>query len=293
MKNLWQCITDAAEKGIALGHFNISDLTALKAIVEAARSLNVPVLIGLSEGERDFVGVEAAAALVAGLRQKYDYPIFLNADHSYSVERVKEAVDAGFDAVIFDGAKLSFEENVSGTKQAVTYAKKKRSRAGKPILVEGELGYIGSSSKIFSELPAGAATSSAGYTSPEEAQRFVKATGVHLFAPAVGNIHGMFAGAKNPDLDIPRIAAIKSATRVPLVLHGGSGLRDEEFVKAAKAGMSIIHINTEIRLAWREGLERGLKANPQEIAPYKVLPAAVASIQTVVANRLKLFSGLL
>lgn len=291
MKSLRETIQEAEEGKKAVGHFNISDIAALKAIFEAAKELGVPVIIGVSEGEREFIDIHEAVALVKGLREEYDYPIYLNADHTYSLEKVKEAVAAGVDSVIFDGAKLPFGENVAKTKEVVQYVKGEIQKQGRDILVEAELGYIGASSKILKEIPEGAAINKEDFTKPEEALQFVKETGIDLLAPAVGSIHGMLGKGLDPDLDIELIAKIRKACGVPLVLHGGSGLKDEEFVKAAQNGMAIIHINTEIREAWRRGIEASLKNNPEEIAPYKILHGAVDAVKAVVADRLKLFSG--
>lgn len=290
MKNIREIIADAEKRKVAIGHFNISDIAALKAIFGAAKELNLPVIAGVSEGEREFIGISQAAALVKSLREEYDYPIFINADHTYSFEKVQEAVAAGVDMIVFDGAKLPFEQNIRETKKIVDYVKSKAGGHRGRIMVEGELGYIGTSSKIFKELPEGAAITKETMTKPDEADRFVKETGVELLAPAVGNIHGMLENAKNPDLDIERIIEIKKSTGVPLVLHGGSGLRDEEFAKAIQAGISIVHINTEIRLAWRQGIEKALKDNPEEITPYKLLPGVVEAVRKVVVKRLQLFN---
>ena len=287
MSNLEQTIKSAEKNKIAVGHFNISDLTALKAIFEAAKELDVPVVIGTSRGEADFLDRREAAALVKALREEYDFPIFLNADHAHSLKEIKEAVEAGYDAVLFDAGKLSLDENIKQTKKAVELAKS----INPDILIEGELGYIGSSSKVMDGLPEGLSN----LTSLEDAARFVEETGVDLLAPAVGNVHGIIKGG-NPALDINRIKEIKTALRqaqgklVPLVLHGGSGISDSDFEKAIEAGISIIHINTELRVAWRKGIEEGLKENPGEIAPYKVLPEAVNEIKMVVKKRLKLFN---
>src|SRR3989344_9182406 len=139
------------EKKIAIGHFNISTIDALWGIFDAAKERNLPILIGASEGERDFIGIPEVVALVKKIRGEHDYPIYLNADHTYSLERVKEAVDAGFDSVIFDGAKLPIEENIKITKQCVEYAKS----VNHNIFVEAELGYIGSSSKMLDTIPEG------------------------------------------------------------------------------------------------------------------------------------------
>src|SRR3989338_8774266 len=169
MKTLREVIRDAESNHVAVGHFNISNIEGLWAIFHAARNLNLPVIIGLSEGERDFVGVKQAVALVKSIREEFDYPIFINADHTYSFERVKEAVDAGFDAVIFDGAKLPIDENIKITKQCVDYAR----QSGRDVIVEGELGYVGEGSVVRDELPEGVQM-----TVVDEAKRFVEETGV-------------------------------------------------------------------------------------------------------------------
>lgn len=286
MKNLKQIIQEAEQNKTAIGHFNISECVALKGIFKAAQELNLPVIIGVSEGEREFIGTKRIALMVKSLREEFNWPIFLNADHTKSLEKIKEAVEAGFDAVLFDGGKLSFEENIKKTKEVVEYVKS----VNQDILVEAELGYFGASSVILKEIPKDAAIKPEDLTKPEEASRFIKETGVDLLAPAVGNIHGMFKNAPNPKLDIERIKSLREAAGAPLVLHGGSGIIDEEFIKAIDAGISIIHINTEVRLAWRQGMEKALAENPEEVVPYKILPVAIEEIKKAVEARLKLFN---
>jgi len=219
----------ASEKW-AVGHFNFSEDEALRAIVESAAKLKTPIFIGTSEGERKHVGLKQAVNLVKAFQEEFGIPIFLNADHHKTLESVKKAIDAGYDAILFDGAKLSFEENIKETKKVVEYVKSKFVGQKAEILVEGELGYIGSSSEILKEIPRGAAMKTVDFTTPEEAARFIKETGVDLLAPAVGNIHGMLENAPNPRLDIDRIKQIKKTAGAPLVLHGGSGVADEDFI---------------------------------------------------------------
>lgn len=283
MNTLRECIREAEERRVAIGHFNISTVDSLWGVFNAAKSLNVPVVIGVSEGERDFIGVRQAVALVKSIREEYDYPIFINADHTYSVERVKEAIDAGFDAVIFDGAELSYEENVKAAKECVEYARAKDPE----ILVEAELGYIGSGSNVKDEIPEGADRK----TSPEEAKRFVEETGIDLLAPSVGNIHGIIKSG-NPHIDAELIGRIREAAGVPLVLHGGSGIADEDFAKGIAAGLAVIHISTELRLAYQGALKLSLQEHPDEVAPYKILKPAVREIERVAEARLKLFNTL-
>ena len=287
MQSLRHALVEADRRKVAVGHFNISDLTALRAIVDAARELKFPVLIGLSEGERDFFGTRTAAAAVRSLRDEFQHPIYLNADHTHSLEKVREVAQAGYDEVIFDGSKLPFDENVKLARQAVELAKS----INPEILVECEIGYIGSSSAILEKRPE----ESLHLTTPEEARQFAEETSLDVLAPAVGNMHGllreMVTGAAHKHLNILRIEEIRRATGKFMTLHGGSGTEDKDFVAAIKAGMTIVHVNTELRLAWRRGVEQGLRKDPDEVAPYKIMPSAYDAIRQVVKTRLALFNS--
>lgn len=294
MKTLSEYIKEAEEKGVAIGHFNISNLEGLHGVYNAAKKLstfiriNIPVIIGLSEGEEEFIGIEEAVALIYTVRERDNYPIFLNADHHHSFKSVKACIDAGFDSVIIDGVKLNFEDNVKITKECVEYARMITKETGKDILVEAELGYIGEGSNVKDVIPEGAGI----FTRTEDAKKFVEMTGIDMLAPSVGNIHGLIKSG-NPHIDAEVVAEIRKATGVPLVLHGGSGLQDQDFTNAIKAGISIIHISTEIRLAYDEALKKSLSDNPNETTPYKILEPAVEAIEKVVYKRLKLFNGII
>ena len=287
MKTLREYIKEAEEKKVAIGHFNISNLEGLHGIYQAAKKLNVPVIIGLSEGEEDFVGRHEAVGMIREIREKDNFPIFLNADHHYSFERAKQCIDDGFDMVIIDLANKSHEENIELTKKTVEYAREVSEREGRDILVEAEIGYIGSGSNIKETVPEGAGIK----TTPEEAKAFVEATGIDLLAPSVGSIHGIIKSGK-PHIDTELVAQIREACGIPLVLHGGSGLRDEDFTGGIHAGICIVHINTEIRLAYDEALKESLHENPTEVAPYKILEPTVQAIEQVVEARLKLFNNI-
>lgn len=287
MVSLREVLQGAGERGVAVGHFNVADLVLLKAVFAAARELNVPVMVGASEGERAFMGTRQLAALVGSLREEFDFPIFLNADHTHSLEKGLEAARAGFDSIVFDLSALPFEENARQTRQAVEALK----AIHPEMLVEGEIGDIGTGSEIHDAVP----DLSRGLTTPEQARQFVAETRVDILAPAVGNMHGMvkamITGGLRKRLDIDRIARIKNATKVPLTLHGGSGTDDNDFLRAIAAGITVVHINTELRVAWRRGVEEGLARNPDEVVPYKILPAAVSRVEQVVSERLKLFNA--
>ena len=287
MLTLRECVAEAEERRVAIGHFNISTVEGIWAIARAARELDLPVIIGVSEGERDWFGVRQAAALVASVREELQHQIFFNADHTYSFDRVKEAIDAGFDAVIFDGSKLPLEENIAETKKCVDYAR----RVNREIVVEGELGFIGTSSKLLDAVPAGVGLGQDDLVKPQTAAEFVRVTAVDLLAPAVGNIHGMLRSQADPALDIDRIKLIRQAAARPLVLHGASGNTDDDIRRAIAAGVAIIHINTELRVAYRNALRQTLQENPDEVAPYKILKPAALAMQAVVEKKLKLFNN--
>ncbi len=285
IKTLREYIKDAQENGVAIGHFNISNLEALHGIYNAAKKLNLPVIIGVSEGEEKFAGLAEVAALVKTIRERDNYPIFLNADHHSSFVSVKACIDAGFDMVIIDAAKLPHIENIALTKQCVDYAHEVNKNTGRDVLVEAELGFIGSGSDIKESIPEGAGI----LTKPEDAKHFVNATGIDLFAPSVGSIHGLIKSGK-PHIDAELVKQIADITNVPLVLHGGSGLRDEDFTNAIKSGICIVHINSELRLAYRDAVEKSIDNNPNEITPAKILTPAVDAIEQIVESRLKLFN---
>lgn len=279
-------LENTESNGMAIGHFNISDWILLKAVFASAQDLKVPVIVGASEGERAFLGVAQTAALVRSLREDDGFPIFLNADHTHSLDSAIAAAKAGFDSVVYDLSALPFEQNVNQTRQAVEALKS----INPSILVEGEIGNIGTGSEIHKSLP----DRSKELSTPEEARQFVDATGVDVLAPSVGNSHGMLQtmveGNVKKRLDLERIREIKRASGSFLTLHGGSGTEDGDLRGAMVAGINIIHINTELRVAWRKGLEEAFRQKPKEIVPYKLLPVAEESIKQVVFARLKLFN---
>jgi ketose-bisphosphate aldolase len=287
MHSLSQLLEQSQMSGVAIGHFNVSDTVLLKAVFFSALEQQVPVLVAVSEGERQFIGTRQIAALVHSLREEFDFPIFLNADHTHSLEGAIEAAKAGFDAITFDRSALPFEQNIYETQQAIETVKS----VNPGILVEGEIGEIGTGSEIHEDT----AREPNRLTTPEEARQYVEATAVDVLAPSVGNTHGleksMVWGATKKRLNVGLIARIKSAVRIPLTLHGGSGTDDDDLRNAISAGINIVHINTELRVAWRRGLERGLSEDIYQVVPYKILSFPVESVKRVVDSRLQLFNS--
>jgi len=279
-----EILKKASKEHWAVGHFNISNLEQMRAIMEAAKELRAPVMIGLSEGERKAVGLKEAVALIKAFKEEYGLPVFLNPDHSKSVKSAKEAFDAGFDSVHIDLSALPYEENLKGAKEVVDYVKAK----DPSISIEGELGYLRGESKIQKEKIE---IKQEDLTKPEEAMDFARKTGITRFAGAYGNIHGI--SANEPKLDIERIRAIRKILpeNVSMVLHGGSGIPDEQIKEAIAVGINNIHVNTEIRVAYTEALRKSLAENPDEIVPYKITPQAIEAVKQKVEEKLKLFGS--
>jgi len=266
----------AQENKYAVGQFNISTDEQLKAIMEVAKSLKSPVIIGTSEGERKFIGADQAVALV----KSYGGNVLLNADHCKTFESAKLAVDAGYTAVHFDGSSLPFEENIKITKQVVDYAK--------GILVEGELGYLRGDSDVHEKIEI----KEEDLTDPEQAKEFVERTGIDSLAVVVGNMHGIESDMENPPLFLNRLEEIQKA--VPntfLVLHGGSGTPEADIKKAIQLGVVKVNINTELRIAYFDALEQEIKTHPDEVKPYKILAPAVEEMKEVVEEKIKLFGS--
>jgi fructose-bisphosphate aldolase, class II len=286
MTALLQVLQQAEARRIAVGHFNVSDLATLYGVVRAARERAVPVIVGASESERRFIGVHQLVAMVQSLRDSDAPPIFLNADHTHSLEGALEAAEAGFDSVVCDFSSQPFEQNVRQTKSAVLALKTLRP----DLVVEGEIGDIGTGSQIHDAAP----DRPGNLTTPEEAEQFVKETGIDVLAPAVGYMHGvlrsMLSGDTHKHLDVARIRAIKERARIFMTLHGASDTADADLRGAIGAGMTVVHINTELRLAWRRGLEESFATHKDEIAPYTLLAPAIEAVKRVVDARLALFS---
>ena len=278
-------LKEASQRPYALGHFNFSTLGILRAVVLACRGLKSPVFVGTSEGEAKYVGYGQAAAQISVWRAETGLPVYLNADHHKTFESAKTAIDAGYDSVQIDETALSLEENIEVSRKVVEYAK----GVNPDISVEGGLGYIRGSSELHKEKIE---VKPQDMTTPREAKRFVEETGVDRLAIVFGNIHGVSA-AGNPRLDIERLKEIhETIPDVPLTLHGGSGISDEDIKSALPYGMSNIHVNTEIRAVYTDALRASLDKDKEQTTPYKYLNSADEAAQRIVEEKLKLFNAI-
>ena len=287
--NLKEILEKASNEKWSTGHFNVSELDHMRAIVEVCAELRAPAIIGTSEGERKHLGLLEAVALRDVFRKEFNIPIFLNADHTKSVSVAKEAIDSGYDSIHIDLSALSFEENMRGTTEIVEYAQRHTNNLKYVgMSLEGEVGYLRGESRIQKEKIK---VSKEDYTKPEEAKEFVERTGVDRLAIAVGNIHGL--SPEEPALDIDLIGRVRGVvpSGVALVLHAGSGIPDEQIKEAIKAGISNIHINTDLRKAFAEGLKESIEKNPDEVAMYKLDKEGIERMKSVIKQKLTLFGS--
>lgn len=274
----------AKENKYAIGAFNVSNLEQTKAIIQAAQNLKSPVIVATSKGESNFLGKKQIKAVIDAYRKETGLPIVLHLDHGKSFEIVKEAIEAGYDSVHFDGSELDFEENIEITKKVVDFAKEKGIKN-----IEGELGYLRGKSSIQEEVEI----KPEDLTDSKQALEFIEKTGIDSLAVSVGNIHGIFKSSKNPHLFLDRLEEINNAVgdKVGLVLHGGSGTPEDDVKKAIELGVVKVNVNTELRLAYSKTLREFIQNNPDQTTPYKIMPSVVDAVQKVVEDKIKLFGS--
>lgn len=286
--NPYDILQSAQSKKYALGSFNFSTAEILKAVVLAASELKSPIIVSTSEGEANFIGMREAVALAKAWRIAIKLPVILNLDHGKSLAAIKKALAAGYDAVHFDGSELSYEENVRQTIAVVDFVRQFEKTFDKRIIVEGELGYLQGGSKLYKKRLE---IKPQDLTNPEQVADFIHRTSVDSLAIAIGNAHGIFLDEEN--LDLKRLVQIKHevGSEVFLVLHGGSGIPDKDIQTAIGIGINKINVNTELRLAYKEALDKELKEEPKETTPYKILEPSLEAVKKVVEKKIKLFGS--
>ncbi len=278
----------ARDEHFAIGAFNAASMETLKAIVGAAQKLRSPVMVEASHGEVSYFGVKELVGVVRTMEQSFEVPILLNLDHAPDLDHCREALDAGFDYIHLDGSKLDVAENTKQTKELVSMAH------AKEVLVEGEIDNInvmGAGSADNRAKNIGSVRDPKFYTNPDNALEFVRNTGIDTFASFVGNVHGLYAEIKTIDLDLLREIKAKLAGTF-LSLHGGSGIPGNEISAAIGIGIQKVNVNTELRIAFHDKLKETLDGpEHDEVAIYKIMPAAIAAMQEVVESKIKLFGS--
>ena len=270
----------------ALGAFNVDNQETLIGIARAAAAKKSPLLVEASDGEVEAMGLRNLRAMVDNYRDEYGIEMYINLDHSPSVEAAKAGIDAGFEFIHIDLSQAkrnaTDEEIIEATREVVEYAKKTGA------LVESEPHYFGGSSNVHTETIDYAAIRKT-FTTPEGARAFITATGIDTFAVAIGNLHGLYPVPKQLDLEL--LTRVRASVTSYLSLHGGSGTPDDQFRGAVERGISKININSEIRRAYRTTLEKQLKAHPEEYAIVKIIGPVIDAVQAVVEHKMEVFGS--
>jgi fructose-bisphosphate aldolase class II len=274
------------QQGFAVGAFNIDNQETLIAVVRAAQKLNSPVLVEVSDGEVKAMGLDNIRDLVDNYKAEYGVEIYLNLDHSPTVEDCKRAIDAGYEFIHIDISQANHdattEEIIEKTREVVEYAK------FTGALVESEPHYFGGSSNVHTEDIDYEAIKKT-FSTAEGARSFVEATGIDTFAAAIGNLHGKYPVPKELDLEL--LKQVRDAIDCQISLHGGSGTPLHYFEEAAKIGVSKININSDMRFTFRKTLEKVLADNPDEYAVVKLMPTVYEAVQAVIEEKINAFGS--
>ena len=266
-------LLDAQKGGYAVGAFNVENMEMVKAVLAAAEELKAPVMLQTTPSTIKYGTVETYAAIVKAEAEKVSVPVCLHLDHGSSFELAVQAMKAGYTSVMIDGSHEDFENNIAITKKVVDVAK------ALGIPVEGELGKVGGKED---DLEADADTN----TDPAEAKEFVERTGVSSLAVAIGTAHGFYVGT--PVLDKPRVSDIKEVVPVPLVLHGASGLSEEDVRECVERGMCKVNFATELRAAYTDAVKKLLEEKPETFDPKKLGVVGMEAVKEQVMIRMKM-----
>lgn len=271
----------------AFGAFNLDDQATLKAVVLAAQAKNAPVLVEVSQGEVDDIGLDNVRDMVDNFKREYGVEIYVNLDHSPTVDAAKRGIEAGFEFIHIDVSQANHdateEQIIASTHEVVDYAKLTGA------LVESEPHYFGGSSNMHKE-NIDYAEIKKTFSTPEGAQAFVHATGIDTYAAAIGNLHGKYPVPKKLDLEL--LGKLREALNCNISLHGGSGTPGHYFRDAVRIGVTKININSDMRYAYRTTLEKILKANPDEYSVAKLVSKeVVAAVQAVVESKIDDFNS--
>ncbi len=270
----------------AVGAFNIDNQETLIAVSRAAQKLKAPVLVEVSHGEVKALGLENIRDMVDNYKNEFGIEMYINLDHSPTVEDCKRAIDAGFEFIHIDISQqnhdASLQEIIDKTKEVVAYAK------FTGALVESEPHYFGGSSNVHTEKIDYEAIKKT-FSTPESSKFFVESTGIDTFAAAVGNLHGKYPVPKKLDLEL--LQEIRDSIDCQISLHGGSGTPLHYFEDAAKIGVSKVNINSDMRYVFRKTLEEVLKENPDEYAIVKLMPEVYQAVQAVVESKIEAFGS--
>ena len=274
--NFREILLKAKNEKYAIPQFNINNLEWAKYILEVCQEEKSPVFLGVSSGAAKYMGgFDVVVGMVRGLIKDLNItvPVMIHLDHATTFELCKEAVDAGFDSIMYDGSKYDYEENIRVTNEVKKYLKGQ--------LLEAEIGKIGGEEDgLANELL---------FTTLEEAQDFLSKTDIDMLAPALGSVHGIYKGEPNIKIDVMKNISVK--TNMPLVLHGGSGIPEETLKKAVESGIVKANFNTELQLGWHEDVVKFIKENENVYDPRKVISSGEQGLKNVAREYIRILGS--
>ena len=271
--NMKDILTSAKKSKYAVAQFNINNLEWIRFILEETNNLNVPVILGVSEGAAKYMcGFKTIYNLVNNMIEYLDIniPVVLHLDHGSSFDICKKAIDAGFTSVMIDASKYNLYENIKITKEVVDYAKLSN------VSVEAEVGHVGGDNIDVL------------YADVDECIKFCNETGIDALAPALGSVHGPYKG--EPKLNFERMKQISDKCNIPLVLHGGSGIYDEQIKESILCGICKINFNTELQQAWAKGLRNNLFIDNKSYDPRKIIKMGETNMKDIIDNKVSLLN---
>lgn len=276
--NARSMLLDAREKGYAVPQLNINNLEWTRYILEMCEELRSPVILGVSEGATKYMGgFKTVVNVVNGLVDDLNItiPVAIHLDHSSKIENCKKAIDEGYTSVMIDTSSLPLDENIAAVNEIMAYAKKR------DVTVEAEVGHIGGTEDNTSAEIA--------YANVNDCIRLVDSTNVDFLAPALGSVHGLYKGEAKIDTD--KMKVIRDAVKVPLVLHGGTGIPDKTIVESISSGVCKININTELQVVWANAIREFLNNDSKTYDPRKIIGAGKEALKNAVKEKVLLFKS--
>lgn len=275
---LKEVLKEANELNMAIGAFNTHNLEMLPAIIKAAVQEKTPVIIQTSCGTANYVGHRNLVAVCKSLAEEYGVDVVLHLDHAKDYDEIRKAIDAGYSSVMFDGSSLPLKENILGTKRVVAYAK------AHGVSVEAELGTVGGT-----EDGVAVAMDMVRYTDPDDAVAFVKQTGIDALAVAIGTNHGQYKS--KTEISFDQLEKIRNAVDIPLVIHGGTGVKDEDVQRVIDLGIRKFNVGTELLVGWNRKSRECYDAHKENVSNRDNVVPCLDVITEIVRRKIQLFKN--